>query len=134
MDHDTGFTIEKSLSMDDVLVIALIFTGIKMEIIATHVPDVAGNPLLKLFKLLMRHRRLIDGLRGNAFRVRRTDPATGKPGRSATPLALALDAQRAPGSHRPTRRKGADGHDGPGPPNCGSVVARMAFPLTGMNR
>ena len=139
MDYYTGFMIEKSLSMDNVFVIALIFgffaiprryqhrvlfwgvlgvivlraimiglgatlvsqfswvmylfgaflifTGIKMWIIADHVPDFANNPLLKFMK---RHLRVTDGLRGNAFWVREPDPATGKVVRFATPLFLAL--------------------------------------------
>ena len=65
----------------------LIFTGIKMWIIADHMPDIASNPLLKFLK---RHLRLTDGLRGNAFWVRENDPATGRVERFATPLLLAL--------------------------------------------
>ncbi len=139
MDYYTGFMIEKSLSMDNVFVIALIFgffaiprqyqhrvlfwgilgvivlraimiglgatlvsqfswllyifgaflvfTGIKMWIVADHVPDIANNPLLKF---LRRHMRVTDGLRGNAFWVREADPATGRLERFATPLLLAL--------------------------------------------
>jgi tellurite resistance protein TerC len=139
MDYYTGFMIEKSLSMDNVFVIALIFTyfaiprqyqhrvlfwgilgvivlraimiglgatlvsqfswilylfglfliftGIKMWVIADHVPDIASNPLLKFLK---RHLRVTDGLRGNAFWVREADPKTGKVERFATPLFLAL--------------------------------------------
>jgi tellurite resistance protein TerC len=139
MDYYTGFMIEKSLSMDNVFVIALIFTyfaiprqyqhrvlfwgilgvivlralmiglgaalvsqfswvlylfgaflvvtGIKMWVIADHMPDIANNPLLKFLK---RHMRVTDGLRGNAFWVREADPATGKVERFATPLLLAL--------------------------------------------
>ncbi len=139
MHYYTGFMIEKSLSMDNVFVIALIFsffaiprqyqhrvlfwgilgvivlraimiglgatlvsqfswvlylfgaflifTGIKMWVIADHMPDIANNPLLKFLK---RHMRLTDGLRGNAFWVRENDPATGKLARFATPLLLAL--------------------------------------------
>lgn len=139
MDYYTGFMIEKSLSMDNVFVIALIFgffaiprqyqhrvlfwgilgvivlralmialgatlvsefswvlyifgaflviTGIKMWVIADHVPDIANNPLLKFLK---RHMRVTDGLRGNAFWVREPDPATGRMVRWATPLFLAL--------------------------------------------
>ena len=123
MDYYTGFLIEKSLSMDNVFVIALIFgffaiprqyqhrvlfwgilgvivlralmialgatlvtqfswvlylfgaflviTGIKMWVIADHMPDIANNPLLKFLK---RHMRVTDGLRGNAFWVREPDP------------------------------------------------------------
>jgi tellurite resistance protein TerC len=139
MDYYTGFLIEKSLSMDNVFVIALIFTyfaiprqyqhrvlfwgilgvivlraimiglgatlvsqfswvlylfgafliftGIRMWIIADHMPDIANNPLLKFLK---RHMRVTDGLRGNAFWVHEPDPATGKVVRFATPLLLAL--------------------------------------------
>ncbi|RZL39899.1 MAG: TerC family protein [Rubrivivax sp.] len=139
MDYYTGFMIEKSLSMDNVFVIALIFsffaiprqyqhrvlfwgilgvivlralmiglgatlvsqfswllylfgaflvfTGIKMWIIADHTPDIATNPVLKF---LRRRMRVTEGLRGNAFWVRETDPATGKVERFATPLFLAL--------------------------------------------
>ena len=135
----TGFMIEKSLSMDNVFVIALIFgffaiprqyqhrvlfwgilgvivlraimiglgavlvnqfnwvlylfgaflvfTGIKMWLLADHVPDIADNPLLKFLK---RHMRVTEGLHGNAFWVRRADPATGKARCWATPLLLAL--------------------------------------------
>jgi tellurite resistance protein TerC len=139
MDYYTGFLIEKSLSMDNVFVIALIFsffaiprqyqhrvlfwgilgvivlraimialgatlvsqfswvlyvfgaflvfTGIKMWVIADHMPDIANNPLLKFLK---RHMRVTDGLRGNAFWVREQDPKTGKLESFATPLFLAL--------------------------------------------
>jgi tellurite resistance protein TerC len=137
--HYTGFMIEKSLSMDNVFVIALIFTyfaiprqyqhrvlfwgilgvivlravmigpgatlvsefswvlylfgaflvltGIKMWLMADHVPDIANNPLLKFLK---KHLRVTDHLHGNAFWVRQPDPATGKVVRMATPLFLAL--------------------------------------------
>ena len=65
----------------------LIFTGIKMWVIADNMPDIANNPLLKFLK---RRMRLTDGLRGNAFWVREPDPATGRLVRHATPLFLAL--------------------------------------------
>jgi len=139
MDYYTGFMIEKSLSMDNVFVIALIFsffaiprqyqhrvlfwgilgvivlraimiglgatlvsqfswvlylfgaflifTGIKMWVIADNMPDIAQNPLLKFLK---RHMRLTDGLRGNAFWVQEPDRTTGRLVRHATPLFLAL--------------------------------------------
>jgi tellurite resistance protein TerC len=139
MEYYTGFLIEKSLSMDNVFVIALIFTyfaiprqyqhrvlfwgilgvivlraimiglgatlvsqfswilylfgaflvftGIKMWIIADHMPDIANNPLLKFLKKRM---RVTEGLRGNAFWVHEPDFATGKVVRHATPLLLAL--------------------------------------------
>ena len=139
IDYYTGFLIEKSLSMDNVFVIALIFsffaiprqyqhrvlfwgilgvivlralmiglgatlvsqfswvlyifgaflifTGIKMWIIADHLPDIANNPVLKYLK---RHMRLTDGLRGNAFWVTEPEADSGKMVRWATPLFLAL--------------------------------------------
>ena len=139
VEYFTGFLIEKSLSMDNVFVIALIFsyfaiprqyqhrvlfwgilgvivlralmiglgaslianfswvlylfgaflvfTGIKMWIVADHMPDIAGNPVLKF---LRRRLRVTPGLHGNAFFVQQPDPATGKPARWATPLFLAL--------------------------------------------
>ena len=139
MAYFTGFMIEKSLSMDNVFVIALIFgffaiprqyqhrvlfwgilgvivlravmiglgatlvsqfgwvlyifgaflviTGIKMWIIADHVPDIGNNPVLKF---LRKRIRVTTGLRGNAFWVREPDPVTGKLERWATPLFLAL--------------------------------------------
>jgi tellurite resistance protein TerC len=139
MAYYTGFMIEKSLSMDNVFVIALIFTffaiprqyqhrvlfwgivgvivlraimiglgatlvsqfgwvlylfgaflvftGVKMWILADHVPDIANNPLLKF---LTKHMRVTERLHGNAFWVRQPDPATGKVVRWATPLLLAL--------------------------------------------
>ncbi len=139
MEYMTGFLIEKSLSMDNVFVIALIFsyfaiprqyqhrvlfwgilgvivlraimiglgaalvsqfdwilyvfgafliaTGIKMWVIADHMPDIANNPLLKL---LRKHMRVTPEVHGNAFFVHKIDPSTGKLARWATPLFLAL--------------------------------------------
>jgi tellurite resistance protein TerC len=139
MDYYTGFLIEKSLSMDNVFVIALIFgffgiprqyqhrvlfwgilgvivlraamialgatlvsqfswvlylfgaflvlTGVKMWFMADHTPDLTQHPVLRL---LRKHMRLTDSLRGNAFWVRLPDPATGRLQRYATPLLLAL--------------------------------------------
>ena len=139
MAYYTGFMIEKSLSMDNVFVIALIFsffaiprqyqhrvlfwgilgvivlraimiglgaalvsqfgwvlylfgaflvlTGVKMWVMADHVPDIAGNPLLKFLK---RRMRVTDALHGNAFWVIQPEPVSGKMVRWATPLLLAL--------------------------------------------
>jgi tellurite resistance protein TerC len=139
LEYYTGFLIEKSLSMDNVFVIALIFsyfaipqqyqyrvlfwgilgvivlralmiglgatlvsefawllyvfgvflvlTGIKMWVMADHQPDIARNPLLRF---LRRHLNVTDRIEGNAFFVRRTDPATGRVLRHATPLFLEL--------------------------------------------
>ena len=120
VEYYTGFLIEKSLSMDNVFVIALIFTyfaiprqyqhrvlfwgilgvivlrailialgaalvsefswvlylfgaflvatGIKMWMIADHMPDIGNNPLLKF---LRKRLRVTPQLHGNAFFVRR---------------------------------------------------------------
>ena len=139
MQYLTGFLIEKSLSMDNVFVIALIFsyfaiprqyqhrvlfwgilgvivlraimiglgatlvsqfswvlylfgaflifTGVKMWIIADHMPDIANNPLLKW---LRKRLRVTPQIEGNAFFVQRPDPVSGKTLRWATPLFLAL--------------------------------------------
>ena len=139
MAYYTGFMIEKSLSMDNVFVIALIFgylsiprqyqhrvlfwgilgvivlraimiglgatlvsqfswvlyifgaflifTGVKMWIIADHMPDIETNPLLKF---LRKRLRVTPQLEGNAFFVNRPDPVSGKPVRWVTPLFLAL--------------------------------------------
>ena len=139
MEYFTGFLIEKSLSMDNVFVIALIFTyfaiprlyqhrvlfwgilgvivlralmiglgaalvtqmswvlylfgaflvltGIKMLMIANHMPDIGNNPLLKFLRKRM---SVTDKIEGNAFFVYKPDPATGKTIRWATPLFLAL--------------------------------------------
>lgn len=138
-EYFTGFLIEKSLSMDNVFVIALIFayfaiprqyqhrvlfwgimgvivlralmiglgaalishfsgilyvfgaflvfTGIKMWIIADHMPDIANNPLLRF---LRKYLRVTPEVEGNSFFVNRIDSASGKPARWATPLFLAL--------------------------------------------
>ena len=139
MEYFTGFLIEKSLSMDNVFVIALIFTyfaiprlyqhrvlfwgilgvivlralmiglgaalvtqmswvlylfgaflvltGIKMLMIANHMPDIGNNPLLKFLRKRM---SVTEKIEGNAFFVYKPDPATGKAIRWATPLFLAL--------------------------------------------
>ena len=138
-EYFTGYLIEKSLSMDNVFVIALIFsyfaiprlyqhrvlfwgilgvivlraimiavgatlvsqfswilylfgaflifTGIKMWIIADHMPDIANNPLLKFLRKRM---RVTPEVQGNAFFVRLADPVSGEMVRWATPLFLAL--------------------------------------------
>ncbi|QII83525.1 TerC family protein [Bordetella hinzii] len=139
MAYYTGFLIEKSLSMDNVFVIALIFTyfaiprryqhrvlfwgilgviilraimiglgtalvsqfgwvmylfgaflvytGVKMWRMVDEAPDIENNAILKFLK---RRMRVTDGLRGNAFTVVETDPATQRKLRFATPLLLAL--------------------------------------------
>ena len=65
----------------------LVFTGIKMWILADHMPDIAHNPLLKF---LHKRMRVTSEVHGNAFFVRRADPVTGEVVRWATPLFLAL--------------------------------------------
>ncbi|MCE2968949.1 MAG: TerC family protein [Burkholderiales bacterium] len=139
MEYLTGFLIEKSLSLDNVFVIALIFTyfaipaqyqhrvlfwgilgvivlraimiglgaalvsqfswvlylfgaflvftGIKMWIIAEQVPDIGANPLLKF---LRKRLRITPQLHGNAFFVTQPDPESARAVRWATPLFLAL--------------------------------------------
>ena len=139
IEYYTGSLIEKSLSMDNVFVIALIFsyfaiprqyqhrvlfwgilgvivlraimigvgaalvtqfswilyvfgaflvvTGIKMWLIADHMPDIGNNPLLKF---LRKHLKVTPEVQGNAFFVQQPDPASGKLVRFATPLFLAL--------------------------------------------
>jgi tellurite resistance protein TerC len=138
-EYYTGFLIEKSLAMDNVFVIALIFsyfaipriyqhrvlfwgilgvivlraimiglgatlveqfswvlylfgaflilTGIKMLWMVDNMPDIGNNPLLRFMR---RRFRVTDELHGNAFLVRKTDPATGKLATYATPLLFAL--------------------------------------------
>jgi tellurite resistance protein TerC len=138
-EYFTGFLIEKSLAMDNVFVIALIFsyfaipriyqhrvlfwgilgvivlraimiglgatlveqfswvlylfgafliiTGIKMLWMVDNMPDIGNNPLLRFMR---RRFRVTDELHGNAFLVRKTDPATGKLATYATPLLFAL--------------------------------------------
>jgi tellurite resistance protein TerC len=139
MSYVTGFVIEKSLAMDNVFVIAmifayfavprlhqhrvlfwgilgvivlraimiglgatlverfgwvlyffaafLIFTGIKMWLMADKEYDVAGSPLLKW---AYRRFRITDRLHGEKFWVRQPDPATGGLAWHMTPLFLAL--------------------------------------------
>ena len=139
MEYFTGFLIEKSLSMDNVFVIAMIFTylaiprmyqhrvlfwgilgvivlraimiglgatlvaqfswilylfgvflvitGVKMWIMADHVPDMGNNAVLKFLRKRM---RVTPQIEGNAFFVYRPDPVSGQTVRWATPLFLAL--------------------------------------------
>ncbi len=135
----TGFVVEKSLAMDNVFVIAmifsyfaipriyqhrvlfwgilgvivlrgvmiglgaslvaefawllyvfaafLIFTGIKMWIMADKDYDVGANPLLQF---LRRRFRVTEELNGENFWAKKTDPATGRAAWYMTPLLLAL--------------------------------------------
>ena len=139
MQYLTGFVIEKSLAMDNVFVIAmifsyfaiprlyqhrvlfwgilgvivlraimiglgaamverfgwvlyvfaafLIFTGVKMWVMADKEYDVGGSPLLLWVK---RRFGVTEGLHGQSFWVRQPNPVTGKVGWVMTPLFLAL--------------------------------------------
>ncbi len=139
VEYLTGFVIEKSLSMDNVFVIAMIFsyfgiprayqyrvlfwgilavivlrglmigagaalvarfdwilyvfaafliiTGVKMIWAADKEYDIATNPLLRFMR---KHLKVTDGLRGQAFTVRETDPKTGRVATFVTPLFLVL--------------------------------------------
>jgi TerC family integral membrane protein len=139
MAYFTGYLIEKSLSIDNLFVMALIFshfsiprryqhrvlfwgvlgaialralmiglgaalisrfdwilylfgaflvvTGARMWMLAERTPEISK---IRVLRWLTRHLRVTDRLHGNAFSVRRPDPATGKPIRWATPLLLAL--------------------------------------------
>jgi tellurite resistance protein TerC len=65
----------------------LIFTGVKMWLMADQEFDVGGNPLLKLVR---RHLRVTDGLHGEKFLVKLPDPKSGRLQWWMTPLMLAL--------------------------------------------
>jgi tellurite resistance protein TerC len=64
----------------------LVVTGVRLWRHADRKPDLAGSPLLKLFRRLP----VTPAIEGPAFVVRRADPASGRIRRWATPLALAL--------------------------------------------
>ncbi len=139
MNYLTGFVVEKSLAMDNVFVIAmifayfavprvyqhrvlfwgilgvivlrgfmiglgatlveqfswvlyvfaafLIFTGVKMWLMADQEYDVASSPLLRWIR---RHFRVTDELHGRKFWIRLPDPKTGRAVWFMTPLFLAL--------------------------------------------
>jgi tellurite resistance protein TerC len=65
----------------------LIFTGIKMIMMAEQKPDLANNPLLIWMR---KHMRVTKDLHGQDFFVNLPDPNTGRVVRYATPLFLAL--------------------------------------------
>ena len=139
LNYLTGFVVEKSLAMDNVFVIAmifayfgvprlyqhrvlfwgivgvillraimigvgaamverfawvlyvfgafLVFTGIKMWLMADREYDVGSSPVLRWIR---RRFRVTDGLHGQAFVVKQPDPRTGRPAWYMTPLLLAL--------------------------------------------
>ncbi len=65
----------------------LIFTGVKMFIMADHKPDLENNVVLKWMR---RHLRITKEIDGQYFFVRRPDQVNGKPVLWATPLFVAL--------------------------------------------
>lgn len=65
----------------------LILTGVKMLFMGDKEPSMEDNAMVRF---LRRRMRVTDGLHGNAFFVKQTDPVTGKVLRYATPLFLAL--------------------------------------------
>ncbi len=65
----------------------LIFTGIRMMMTDDKKMDISQNPVLKFMK---KHMKVTDTLHDNSFFVKQADPATGRMGRFATPLFLAL--------------------------------------------
>lgn len=65
----------------------LVFSGIKMILMADHESDMSQNPVLKFMK---KHMRVTDTLHGNHFFVRLTDTVTNKPAMFMTPLMVAL--------------------------------------------
>lgn len=65
----------------------LILTGLKMLFTGEGEQDISKNPVLRVLRGRM---RVTEGLEGNAFFVRRPDPATGRALLWATPLFLAL--------------------------------------------
>jgi len=70
-----------------IFAVFLIGTGIKMLFVGEKEQDISKNPVLRFLKGRM---RVTEELEGNAFFVRRHDPATGRMERWATPLFLAL--------------------------------------------
>jgi tellurite resistance protein TerC len=70
-----------------VFAVILLLTGVKMLVMVDHKPDIGNNPVLKF---LRKHLRVTDALHGQAFVVRKADPATGKLATFATPLLLCL--------------------------------------------
>jgi tellurite resistance protein TerC len=65
----------------------LVFTGIKMFVMADAKPDIENNPILKFMR---RHMRITKEIDGQNFFVVQADPKTGKLVRWATPLFVAL--------------------------------------------
>lgn len=65
----------------------LVFTGVKMFIMADEKPDIANNAVLRYMRS---HMRITDKIYGQNFFVNEPDPKSGKVVRWATPLFVAL--------------------------------------------
>lgn len=65
----------------------LVFTGVKMFIMADEKPDIANNAVLRYMRS---HMRITDKIHGQNFFVNEPDPKSGKVVRWATPLFVAL--------------------------------------------
>jgi tellurite resistance protein TerC len=65
----------------------LLFTGVKMFMMADHKPDIENNMILKWMR---KHMRITNEISGQSFFINRPDPVTGKIVRFATPLFVAL--------------------------------------------
>ena len=65
----------------------LIATGVKMLIVGDHPPDIENNPALRFMRRMM---RITHSTEGEAFFVRKPDPATRKLALWATPLFVSL--------------------------------------------
>lgn len=65
----------------------LVFTGIKMLMMADQKPDIENNVILKWMR---KHMRITNEISGQNFFVYKPDPVTGKVVRWATPLFVAL--------------------------------------------
>lgn len=65
----------------------LVFTGIKMFIMADEKPDIENNAILKYMR---RHMRITHKINGEKFFIQGPDPKTGRIVRFATPLFVAL--------------------------------------------
>lgn len=65
----------------------LVFTGVRMFIMADEKPDIENNPILKYMRS---HMRITHKINGEKFFIQGPDPKTGKIVRFATPLFVAL--------------------------------------------
>ncbi len=77
-DHDrTGCGPDPSVRLDPLSLLCsfLVFTGIKMFIMADEKPDIANNPILIYMR---KHMRITDKIEGEKFFIHGPDPKTGK--------------------------------------------------------